>query len=360
MNNMAERKVLLIGSLPFDNEEDAMARSLDILGEHLFSLPDGEIGEKTDEFPSGKRSCFVMTAILECVADSQNWTIVQEMDPHEDNGFMKDFKGRYILAPNHPPSEMHKHMNFGYHEYFKQNYPIFKRLRDERGLGHVKFQVCIPSAWNLVPLMMSPVKALRYMSSFTRRLAEEANEIINIGGDDVIIQVDIPAELAMAYYLPNFATGFAVNRVLQLIERLDSNASIGLHMCMGDLHNEIVSHHPKTLKKMANFSNRLVEAWPDTHKLEYIHFPLAEAADPPKLDPGFYSALSEITLPQETRFVAGFIHEKLTEDQLKELLRTIEDTRGEPVDIASSCGLGRRTTDVGQYLLDMASRIAVS
>ena len=43
---MAERKVLLIGSLPFDNEEDAMARSLDILGEHLFSLPDGEIGEK--------------------------------------------------------------------------------------------------------------------------------------------------------------------------------------------------------------------------------------------------------------------------------------------------------------------------
>jgi hypothetical protein len=40
---MAKREALLVGSLPFANEEQAMRISIDKLGESLISLPDGEI-----------------------------------------------------------------------------------------------------------------------------------------------------------------------------------------------------------------------------------------------------------------------------------------------------------------------------
>ena len=47
------KKSILIGSLPFNNEEEAMKISLDTLSDSLISLPDGEIGEKTEQYPMG-------------------------------------------------------------------------------------------------------------------------------------------------------------------------------------------------------------------------------------------------------------------------------------------------------------------
>ena len=37
-----KRQALLVGSMPFEDEEDAMTRALDTLGADLWALPDGE------------------------------------------------------------------------------------------------------------------------------------------------------------------------------------------------------------------------------------------------------------------------------------------------------------------------------
>ena len=50
------RRVLLVGSLPYADEAAAMARVYELAGERLVALPDGEIGERSDQYPSGDRS----------------------------------------------------------------------------------------------------------------------------------------------------------------------------------------------------------------------------------------------------------------------------------------------------------------
>ena len=53
---MANRQTLLVGSMPFEDEEAAMRRALGTLGQSLIALPDGEIGEKTATYPNGNRA----------------------------------------------------------------------------------------------------------------------------------------------------------------------------------------------------------------------------------------------------------------------------------------------------------------
>lgn len=55
---MANRFAHLVGSMPFENEETAMTNALDALGGHLHSLPDGEVGEKSAQYPKGCRSAW--------------------------------------------------------------------------------------------------------------------------------------------------------------------------------------------------------------------------------------------------------------------------------------------------------------
>ena len=38
----SKRNVLLVGSLPFENKEEAMTQALDAVGNNLVALPDGE------------------------------------------------------------------------------------------------------------------------------------------------------------------------------------------------------------------------------------------------------------------------------------------------------------------------------
>ncbi|MEM8529392.1 MAG: hypothetical protein AAGF95_01030 [Chloroflexota bacterium] len=348
---MSSRHALLIGSLPFANEEDAMTRAVDMLGPHLFCIPDGEIGEKTEAYPNGKRAAWVMTAINICSEDAESWEVVKE-GLRDENGFPVSYDDVQKLRSKRPVSEMHNHLDFGYHTYFNTSYPIFKRLRAESGLTDLKFQVGIPTGLGITFSMMAPMDALRYAEAFSRRLAFEVNEIIKVAGDDVVIQIEVPGELAFAYKLPKMLVRIATHSIYSLVTKLHPSADIGIHICFGDLNNEALVQ-AKTLAKMVHFSNSLVAHWPDSHRLAYIHYPLAEAAEPPSLNPAFYAPLAQINLPPHVRFVAGFVHEQCSVGEHQQLLRVIEGFRGHPVDVACSCGLGRRPADVAQSLMMM-------
>lgn len=49
------RRVLLVGSLPYGDEASAMARAYELAGDRLMALPDGEIGERSDQYPRTPR-----------------------------------------------------------------------------------------------------------------------------------------------------------------------------------------------------------------------------------------------------------------------------------------------------------------
>lgn len=347
---MTSRKTLLVGSLPFANEEEAMKRAVDVLGDTLLSLPDGEIGEKSDRYPIGNRSAWVSYLIDEWVADTENWQLVKE-GVYNANGFPINPQSIAKVRPKKSPQEMIEHLNFHYAECFQQSYPHFQRIRAERNLQNLRFQVGIPTGLALCIIALPIIQAFRYMDAFNRRLAFEVNEILAQAKEDVVIQIEIPAEVRMALQLPKFMIGWVVGRLLQLIHYIQTPAQIGLHLCYGDLNNEAFAH-PKTLHKVVAFANEIFARWPQTHQLRYLHVPLAAGKEPPTLSSEYYQPLQNLHIPEGTRFVAGFVHEKRSLDELKEIQQVIDQTVGYPVDVACSCGLGRRSEEVGQQLLE--------
>ena len=121
-----------------------MAMALEHVGEHLWALPDGEIGERTEACPGGTRSAWVQTIMDRCEADTDNWTVVR---PARRNagGYAADYESGPRLKPKRRPRDIADHLDFGWAAAARQSHPEFLRLRREFGFDELKFQVGLPT-----------------------------------------------------------------------------------------------------------------------------------------------------------------------------------------------------------------------
>jgi hypothetical protein len=352
----SKRSTLLVGSLPFTDEQTCMTQALDALGPYLFCLPDGEIGEKTPSFPKGNRIAWVVYAIEKLTADTKNWEITRQPVRGPD-GMAVNYNEFQKLKPKHSPANMPNHVQLGYDEFFRRSYPVFKQLRQQYNLPNLKFQVGVPTGFAMGFAFASPITWLRYTYAFNTVIAREVNAMLAEAGQDVLIQIEVPPELYAAYKLPTPFLRLALLPIKDLLSKINPGAQIGMHLCLGDFHNEALVH-PKTLGKMVAFSNRLVNEWPSQHTLAYIHYPFAEGIVPPTTEASYYAPLKNIDLPATTRFVAGFVHEKRTLAENQQILNSIENARGQAVDVSCSCGLGRREPQTATKLLSLMAQLA--
>jgi hypothetical protein len=344
------RKALLVGSLPYADERDAMTRALSLFGDKLMALPDGEIGEKSEAYPCGFRAAWVQTIMDRCEENTDAWRIEKKGTRNLETGFFTDYDTGTILRPKFPASKMHNHIDTGWLDYFKTSYPIFKELRQEHNLPDLKFQVGLPTGLGVTFGMLGPNYGLRYAQAFNKRLAWEANEMLKIADpDDLVFQLEVPGELKFAYMAPKILTGFALRTVMGLINRIELKAEFGIHFSFGDFNNKALIAGV-TLDRMVHFSNQLVKKWPSTHKLAYLHYPLAEAADPPPLNADYYAPLKDLQIPAGVRFVGGFVHDKRNDAEHRQIMEFLSGLRPEVIDVGCSCGLGRRTADIADQL----------
>ena len=353
---MTNRFAHLIGSMPFENEEAAMTNALDVLGGHLHSLPDGEVGEKSAQYPKGCRSAWTQIIMDSMEADTQNWK-VKRRAVRNSIGVPAHYTKASVLKPKTSPKKVEQYLNFKWLDYFKSSYPFYKKLKKERGLDHLKFQVGLPTGLGITMVVLGPINGLRFAQAFNRRMAWEANEIAKIADpNDLIFQIEVPIEVIMFHMMPPLISNIVFGSITGLIKLLNPEIPVGIHLCLGDLNNESLAKI-KTLKLLVKFANKLVERLPTTHKLEFMHFPLAEGDVPPVITASFYNELKKVKLPPATRFIAGFVHEKLSLDEHISLLKNIESIRGERIEVACSCGMGRRSETVAVQLLKIKKNL---
>ncbi|MBD2757354.1 hypothetical protein [Spirosoma validum] len=350
-----KRSALLVGSMPFSDEKTCMSLALDTLGPALFSLPDGEVGDKTPAFPKGNRIAWVVYAIEKLTSDANSWEIVKQPVRGED-GMAINYEKFQKLKPKHSPTDMPHHVQLGYDDFARRSYPIFQQLRSKHNLPDLKFQMGVPTGFAMGFAFASQIQWLRYTKAFNTIIAREVNAVVAELGSDVLIQLEVPPELYAAYMLPTALTGLSLIPIKDLLAKITPGAQIGMHLCLGDFHNEALVH-PKTLAKMVNFSNRLVDEWPAQHTLAYVHYPFAEGLTPPSTNANYYAPLKDIHLPSATRFIAGFVHEKRSVAENVSILNSIESARGQLVDVACSCGLGRRSPETADYLLNLTAQL---
>lgn len=335
---MGDRSLHLIGSYPAPSTAEAMREMLDLAGPHLRYLPDGEVGER------------------------RNWIvhIIQSFRTHPDLELVKDgtFED-YDSMPRFRVRRGHRltgsSLDLGHVTAANQARPIFDDLRKSHDRPDVTFQVGLPGDFDLALFALGPAPALRHRRAFTDALVGEITDLRRTFGDDAVIQLEIPAEQVFVLSSPaplrSAVAAIVAPGVTRLAERAPEGTSFGLHLCLGDLGHKSLAR-PEDAAAMVVLANALARRWPAGRRLAYVHIPLAPGDVPPSTDPAFYAPLRDLRLPPGTRLVAGFLHEKISDDEARSILTAIEQVVGTTVDVAASCGLGRRDRETARRTVE--------
>lgn len=348
------RHTHLVGAWPGFSAPHAIEVAFTRLGPWLDRLSDGE---------TGLRSQWV-TPVVEGMRANPDVEMTQDGDytHYEKTPKYKVREGQTLNPAN---------IELGFRRAFEGSYPAFKELRARYGRDDVRFQVGVPSPIDLAVVCFGPA-AFADPSLTQAFLSAEIKEIGEIAAladpEDVVFQLEsivaIPAVSAQQTSGDSHAVTGGSDEMLGRISGLfaavaqgaPENTHFGSHLCLGDFNHEAFSKQG-SVEPIVHLVNALMERWPEGRPFDYIHVPFAAASQPPPTDPQFYAPLSELRLPDGVRLVAGFVHEHVDEAGHRALLATIEQAAGREVDIAATCGLGRRPNDAEAYEAMKMSRV---
>ena len=326
------RRTHLVGAWPGRDPEHAMEAALEELAPYLLRMTDGETGDRhlwvtpsIDSFRANPDVEMVHDGDWSSYEATARWQVKDGVTMDPDN-----IRLRYALA-------------------FRGSFPAFQVLRERFGRPDLKFQVGIPAPIDQALYSFGEVvfQDPSILEACTVAAAREIEAVHREGGDDVVFQIEtVVALVAVAQAPPEQQAATAeqmAGSILDLVGRAPTGAHFGIHLCLGDFHHKAYGNM-NDARPLVLMANALAARWPEGQVLDFVHAPFAAAAEPPIADEAFYEPLSELSLPDDVRFIAGFLHETLDTAAHHELLDRIERLVGREVDVAAACGLGRRPT----------------
>jgi hypothetical protein len=334
------RAVHLVGSTPFADTDEALDIFHEQLGPRLRNVPDGETGDRQN-WIQGLLDSFRHHPKLE-VARAGDWS------DYDKTPVFRVRRGERFTSAD---------LDLGYLRHFTESWPQFATRRTP---GQ-RFQVGVPGDFDLSSFTFGPSPSgLRYRAVFRNAALRDIRAIHAIAGDDVVYQIEVPFELIILTFLPpavgRLAAVYFARGIVDLARRAPEGTRWGIHLCLGDMNHRAYGRL-RDVGPIVWLSNAIVDRWPQGRPLDFIHAPLAAAAEPPPPEPEFYAPLRDLRIPEHTRFVAGFVHEERTITEQRALMAQIDDLIGQRVDVACSCGLGRRSRDEALLTLAQAREL---
>jgi hypothetical protein len=357
---MATRAAHLVGSTPFDDADEAIDIALDRLGGHLHTVPDGETG------------------------DRRNWIIhiIEALRAHPDlevtrDGDWSDYDRTPVFRVRRGHRLSGGALDLQHVAPFEAAYPVFARRREAAvaagvpGAGDLAFQVGIPGDFDMALFALGPTGPFRHRQPFADATVGEIEQIVSLAGhdasgrSDVVFQLEIPAELVFVARFPGplqpVVARWLGGGVAHLAARAPEGTRFGIHLCVGDMNHRALARL-RDVAPLVRLANAIVRAWPAGRSLEFIHAPFAAAVLPPPSPASadgaaFYAPLRRLRLPSRVRLIAGFVHESRPLEEQRETLALIESLVGRRVDVATSCGLGRRDRDSALATIDRAREL---
>jgi hypothetical protein len=354
---MTTRRAHLVGSLPGANAVEAMELAVSKLGPSLATLPDGETGERRNWIIS----------MIESLRDHPDLELARAGDWSD-----YDRVPRFRLRRGHRLYAAS--LDLGITSAAAAARPTFLALRDGLGIGAgpggegaaggeagpLRFQVGIPGDIDLALFVFGPAGPVRQRRPFTEALAATMYQIARSYGDDVLYQIEIPAEVVLLGRAPArvrpLLAGQLGRQVAALAQGAPPGARFGLHLCLGDMNHQALGHISDA-SPLVQLTNAVSAHWPSDRTLQYVHLPLAEADAPPATDAAFYRALADLRLGPGVRVIAGFAHEGQDLETQRTIRGLIESAVGSAVDVSHSCGLGRRSPQSAVAALDRLAEL---
>lgn len=335
---MGERRMHVIGSYPAPTAEEAMRELLVRAGPHLAYLPDGETGERRDW----------IVHIIAGLRDHPDLEVRREGD-WSDYGDQLNYRVRrgHRLSGDT--------LDFGHATAYSAARPVFESLRAEHGRPGLAFQVGIPGDLDMAMFTLGRTGPFTHRRPFTDAAVHEITRIHAQAGSQAVFQLEVPAEQVFVAMAPGplrpAVARWTGGGVAGLARRAPEGARFGIHLCLGDLGHKALTRIGDA-SPLVTLANAIARSWPAGRPLEFVHAPLAAGDEPPSLAAAFYAPLAGLRLPVGTRFVAGLLHESRTTDELRGVLAAVDRAVGHPVDVAASCGYGRRSREDALRTLD--------
>jgi hypothetical protein len=202
---MVQRRTLLVGSIPGDTARAAMAEAMREVGSHLRYLPDGETGTR-DRWVVG---------IINSFRDNPDLAVRREGD-------WADYKRQLNFKVRRGRPFTGDSLNLGIQQAFEENRPLFDELR--AGHDDLSVQVGIPGDFDLAMFTLGLAGALRHRKGFTNATVRELSAIHAAAGDDVLFQLELPAEMVFVAMTPGPGRKAMAGRMAKLVRGLVSRA----------------------------------------------------------------------------------------------------------------------------------------
>jgi hypothetical protein len=214
-------------------------------------------------------------------------------------------------------------------------------------------QVSVPGYLDMALFTFGPTGVPRYARVFRDALTAQIAAIHARAGDGAVFQLEVPAALVAVAATPPPLRAAMADLMARLVTRQVADAPegsrFGLHLCLGDLGHRAL-RQLRSADPLVRLANAVVRHWPSGRGLDFVHLPMSGGDQPPSTDPAFYAPLR--SLRTGCPVIAGIAHEEQDLADQVVVRRLVEDAVGTPVDIATSCGLGRRTPEQALRAVD--------
>jgi hypothetical protein len=335
--------VLLVGSLPFDDAEQALRSTARALGGHVASLPDGEVGPRTS-----------WVGMLAALVYSQHPDIEETMAPpahgleqpeqEAERPPVEDLEGIWNFRVR--PGRTVRFDDLKYGDFATSSYSVFRRLRDDGTIPPgVRFQVCLPAPHSAIDgFFEDPSQWPELYAAYLEGIRGEiAKMLAAIPADELAIQWDVAWEFVdMAMGERNYFRFWPKLTAEQKFQRhaaqldglwqgIPDETLLGFHWCYGTWGGWPMTAMPDLglCVRMSNEAKRRVQ-----RRLDFVHMPVVRGPDE-----AFFAPLGDLDV-RDTTVYLGIVHHT---DGIEEFRHRRELARRHlsSFGIGSVCGYGR-------------------
>lgn len=319
------RGVHLLGSVCLPSAEDVFRKSVELLPGRLRRIPDGETQHR------------------------QNFTYFQRDVFKAAPQVLKAYDATYNVIPVDPvPSEEEieqtvkslPKLHTGYDQYAIESYQLFTKLRKEGVIPQgIKFQVSLPTTFNVVCLVADPYQAA-IEPFYEAALLEDLRKIEQaIPAEDLSIQWDAAVEFAglEGSHWPHMKPWFSPVRehVDQELQRLGNavnpQVELGFHLCYGDLGHRHFCE-PTDMGLLVDVAGTLLKNV--QRPIAWLHMPVPKD----RYDAAYFAPLRNLELGT-TELYLGLVHagnEDGTRRRIETASQVVKDFA-----VGTECGMGR-------------------
>lgn len=320
---MADRPVLLVGSVPLEDADAVFRMAGETLGSLPPYFPDGETGERSNWIGWQFKHFAEQDALEQSVKKEREY---QQHPPLR----LKSGAGARDIAFS----------ALGFSREALASYSIFTANRNAGIVPpDARFLVAIPTPFASVYNFVAYESQSIIQGLYEAAVRKEVDEICAvIPHEDLALQWDVATEMSIFEELhpAPFDDPWSVltDRLADLATWVPEGVALGYHLCYGSMGNKHWKE-PESLEICVRVTNAVLQGV--TRSVQWVHMPVPIERD----DDNYVEPLSKLSLPTGCTLYLGLVHDGDGVEGTRR--RMTAATKYFPAfGISTECGLGRR------------------